>query len=78
MLPEKIRSLPDFNDFLRPPKAVNLLSSLPSDGPVIIFNIDNTLRAQINKAGNFILLLSNKYINNIKLWIHQISEDYLF
>jgi len=39
---EEIRGLPDFNDFLRPPKAVNLLSSLPPDGPVIIFNIHNT------------------------------------
>ena len=39
---DEIRGLPDFNDFLRPPKAVNLLSSLPSDGPVIIFNIHNT------------------------------------
>jgi hypothetical protein len=39
---EEIRSLPDFNDFLQPPKAINLLSSLPSDGPVIIFNIHNT------------------------------------
>ena len=36
---EEIRSLPDFNNFLRPPKAINLLSSLPSGGPVIIFNI---------------------------------------
>ncbi|KDR76746.1 hypothetical protein GALMADRAFT_1328691 [Galerina marginata CBS 339.88] len=36
---EEIRSLPDFNDFLRPPKVVDLLASLPSDSPVIIFNI---------------------------------------
>jgi len=37
----EIRSLPDFEDFLLPPKAIDLLSSLPSDGPVIIFNIHN-------------------------------------
>ncbi|KDR76740.1 hypothetical protein GALMADRAFT_1328675 [Galerina marginata CBS 339.88] len=36
---EEIQSLPDFDNFLRPPKVVKLLSSLPSDGPVIIFNI---------------------------------------
>ncbi|KDR76801.1 hypothetical protein GALMADRAFT_1328734 [Galerina marginata CBS 339.88] len=39
---EEIRSLPDFDDFLQPPKAVNLLSSIPSDGPVIILSILNT------------------------------------
>ncbi|KAF8960972.1 CHAT domain-containing protein [Flammula alnicola] len=36
---KEIRGLPGFHDFLQPPKATNLLSSLPSDGPVIIFNI---------------------------------------
>ena len=35
----EIRGLPDFHDFLQPPKAHDLLSSLPPDGPVIIFNI---------------------------------------
>ena len=39
---EEIRALPDFHDFLRPPKSTDLLSSLPSDGPVIIFNIHKT------------------------------------
>ncbi|KDR71084.1 hypothetical protein GALMADRAFT_127299 [Galerina marginata CBS 339.88] len=35
----EIRSLPDFEDFLQPPMAAKLLSSLPSDGPVLVFNI---------------------------------------
>jgi hypothetical protein len=39
---KEIQDLPDFYDFLRPPKASNFLSSLPSDGPVIIFNIHKT------------------------------------
>ena len=39
---EEIRAFPDFHNFLRPPKATNLFSLLPSDGPVIIFNIHNT------------------------------------
>jgi len=39
---EEIRSLSDFHNFLHPPEVINLLSSLPSDGPVIIFNIHNT------------------------------------
>ncbi|KAF8962055.1 CHAT domain-containing protein [Flammula alnicola] len=39
---KEIRDLPDFHDFLQLPKAADLLSSLPSDGPVIIFNIHNT------------------------------------
>ncbi|KAF8962051.1 CHAT domain-containing protein [Flammula alnicola] len=39
---KEIRDLPDFHDFLQPPKATDLLSSLPSDGPVIIFNIHDT------------------------------------
>ncbi|KAF8817644.1 hypothetical protein BYT27DRAFT_7247186 [Phlegmacium glaucopus] len=39
---KEIRDLPDFHDFLRPPKASDFLSSLPSDGPVIIFNIHDT------------------------------------
>ena len=37
---KEIRGLPDFHNFLQPPNATDLLSSLPSDGPVIIFNID--------------------------------------
>ncbi|KAF8808722.1 hypothetical protein BYT27DRAFT_7188682 [Phlegmacium glaucopus] len=39
---KEIRDLPDFHDFLQPRKATNLLYSLPSDGPVIIFNIYKT------------------------------------
>ncbi|KAF8817645.1 hypothetical protein BYT27DRAFT_7125939 [Phlegmacium glaucopus] len=39
---KEIRDLPDFHDFLQPPKASDFLSSLPSDGPVIIFNIHDT------------------------------------
>ncbi|KAF8810946.1 hypothetical protein BYT27DRAFT_7221749 [Phlegmacium glaucopus] len=39
---KEIRDLPDFHDFLQPPKASDFLSSLPSDGPVIIFNIHST------------------------------------
>ncbi|KAF8971357.1 CHAT domain-containing protein [Flammula alnicola] len=39
---KEIRGLPGFHNFLQPPKATDLLSSLPSDGPVIIFNIHNT------------------------------------
>jgi hypothetical protein len=39
---KEIRDLPDFHDFLQPSKASNFLSSLPSDGPVIIFNIHKT------------------------------------
>ena len=38
---KQIRSLPGFEDFLQPPKATDLLSSLPSNGPVIIFNVHN-------------------------------------
>ena len=39
---EEIRAFPDFHNFLRPPKSTDLLSLLPSDGPVIIFNIDES------------------------------------
>ncbi|KAF8811437.1 hypothetical protein BYT27DRAFT_7134005 [Phlegmacium glaucopus] len=39
---KEIRDLPDFHDFLQPPKASDILSLLPSDGPVIIFNIHDT------------------------------------
>ncbi|KAF8810544.1 hypothetical protein BYT27DRAFT_7240700 [Phlegmacium glaucopus] len=39
---KEIRKLLDFHDFLQPPKASDFLSSLPSDGPVIIFNIHKT------------------------------------
>ncbi|KAF8804627.1 hypothetical protein BYT27DRAFT_7225266 [Phlegmacium glaucopus] len=39
---KEIRDLPDFHDFLQPPKPSDFLSSLPSDGPVIVFNIHNT------------------------------------
>ena len=40
---KRIRSLPRFQDFLQPPMTTNLLrvSSLPPDGPIIIFNIHN-------------------------------------
>jgi hypothetical protein len=36
---KEIRNLPNFHNFLQPSKASDFLSSLPSDGPVIIFNI---------------------------------------
>ena len=36
---EEIRALPDFQNFLRPPTATSLLSGLPRNGAVIIFNI---------------------------------------
>jgi tetratricopeptide (TPR) repeat protein len=39
---EEIRALPDFHDFLQPPKASDILSSLPSNGPLVIFNIHKT------------------------------------
>ena len=39
---EEIWSLPDFYDFLQPPNATNILSSVPSNGPVIIFNLYKT------------------------------------
>ena len=35
---EEIRSRPGFQHFLQPPETTNLLSSLPRDGPIIIFN----------------------------------------
>ena len=38
----EIQSLPDFHNFLQPPKATDILSSLPSSGPVIVFNIHET------------------------------------
>ncbi|KAF9530804.1 CHAT domain-containing protein [Crepidotus variabilis] len=37
----KIRDLPDFNDFLRPPKAANIISRLPTDGPVVVVNVQS-------------------------------------
>ncbi|KAF8815511.1 hypothetical protein BYT27DRAFT_7155797 [Phlegmacium glaucopus] len=39
---EEIRALPDFHNFLQPSKATDILSSLPPNGPVIIFNIHET------------------------------------
>ena len=39
---EEIRALPDFHDFLQPPKATDIFSSLPNDGPLVIFNIHKT------------------------------------
>ena len=39
LLLEKIHALPDFQNFLRPPKAASLFSGLPPNGAVIIFNI---------------------------------------
>jgi hypothetical protein len=39
---KEIRGLPDFHNFLQPPNTTSLLSSLPSDGPVVIFNIYKT------------------------------------
>jgi hypothetical protein len=39
---EEIRALPDFHNFLQPLNATNLLSSLPPDSIVVIFNIYET------------------------------------
>ena len=36
---KEIWDLPDFYDFLQPPNATYLFSSLPSDGPVVLFNV---------------------------------------
>ena len=35
----EIRGIPDFHDFLRPPKTSDLLAGLPPNGPTITFNI---------------------------------------
>ncbi|KDR79673.1 hypothetical protein GALMADRAFT_154472 [Galerina marginata CBS 339.88] len=39
---EEIRSLPGFHDFLQPPKTADLLSSMPTDGVVVIINVHKT------------------------------------
>jgi len=39
---EEIRALPNFHNFLKPPNATNLLSSLPPGSVVVIFNIYET------------------------------------
>ena len=39
---KEIRALPEFHNFLKLPIATSLLSSVPPDGPVIIFNVDET------------------------------------
>ena len=39
---KEIRSRPGFQDFLQPPKTTDLLSSLPPDGPIIVFNFHNS------------------------------------
>ena len=36
---DRIRTLPNFSDFLRPPTASSLLKGLPCNGHVVIFNI---------------------------------------
>lgn len=36
---KKIRNIPDFQDFLRPPRAPNLLKNLPKTGFVVIINV---------------------------------------
>ena len=36
---QEIRSIPQFQDFLQPPQVSNLLSRLPLDGPIVVFNI---------------------------------------
>ncbi|KJA22791.1 hypothetical protein HYPSUDRAFT_138698 [Hypholoma sublateritium FD-334 SS-4] len=36
---EEIQGLPDFHDFLKPPKFTDILEGLPPNGPIIIFNI---------------------------------------
>ncbi len=35
----KIQQLPDFENFLKPPRCNNILKNMPQDGPVIIFNL---------------------------------------
>jgi len=37
-----IRGLPNFHNFLQPRNSTDLLSSLPSDGPVIMFNVSES------------------------------------
>ena len=39
---EKIRKVPEFEDFLRPPRASGLLKKLPTDGDVIVINVHET------------------------------------
>jgi tetratricopeptide (TPR) repeat protein len=39
---EKIRKIPEFEDFLRPPRASGLLKKLPTDGDVIVINVHET------------------------------------
>jgi len=36
---QEIRALPQFQDFLQPPQVSNLLSRLPLDGPIVVFNV---------------------------------------
>ncbi|KAF9530817.1 CHAT domain-containing protein [Crepidotus variabilis] len=38
---KNIRDFPNFNNFLLPPRASNILSQLPTDGPIVIINIDD-------------------------------------
>jgi tetratricopeptide (TPR) repeat protein len=39
---EEIRKIPEFEDFLRPPRASGLLEKLPTDGVVIVINVHET------------------------------------
>lgn len=39
---DKIHGIPEFQDFLRPPRAIDILSQLPPDGPVIVINVHNS------------------------------------
>jgi len=36
---EQIRHMPAFRDFLRPPRSLDLLNSLPPEGPIILVNV---------------------------------------
>jgi len=39
---EEIRAIPGFLNFLRPPQALDLLSHIPPDGPIILINVDKS------------------------------------
>ena len=39
---EEIRNIPEFQTFLRPPQASDLLRHIPPDGPIILINVDKS------------------------------------
>jgi len=39
---EEIRDIPGFQNFLRPPQALDLLRDIPPDGPIILINVDKS------------------------------------